>query len=640
MTTGLSAQMVFWGDEPGEGDFDGGLNGWVSNTVSTTGIDTTWEWVADGLVIGGSLSGQNVTIASPTAANGAMVFNGDKFSNAANGIPDPPYPQYVEELISPTIDLTAVPAGTALAIEFSQVYYWFQVADDNDFFSSYSVSTDDGATWSDARDCNVGAPAAFANSGVDPLNNTLAVRIPVALNAAGSSTVRIKFTIAGNYYYWALDDVKITERPGQDDMAVAEGWYATSTNKMVPVTQLEGMVFMTDVENFGGNTAENVVLNVSVTDDSGTEVYSENENYGTMIADSIDENRVFGDFTPTTLGDYTATYEVSADSMDQNTVNNTLSFSWEVTEETFAKEDGPSSVIQPADSNWDEDIPKSWTYGNHFYVVNGDDLRANNAEFVINNASGATADIPVYVKLYKWDAPVDDWAADPGNGTYTCAPDARTLVGRATYTIEGGEDDDEFVSVDLLDELSLLQGVTLEDNTHYILMIELIDSGNDDANVVELGASRATDYLPTNFAYQQAGFPRFGSMIGLNGSGSVDDATYNPTGFGPDIVPTLRLIVGEPIVSSTVDILEGIKLNIFPSPADKDMTVAIELTEAHNDATISVIDATGKILSTQYFASLQAERISYNTTNWANGNYFLRVATKNGVKTKNFVVQH
>jgi hypothetical protein len=180
----------------------------------------------------------------------------------------------------------------------------------------------------------------------------------------------------------------------------------------------------------------------------------------------------------------------------------------------------------------------------------------------------------------------------------------------------------------------------LEDNTHYILMIELIDSGNDDANVVELGASRATDYLPTNFAYQQAGFPRFGSMIGLNGSGSVDDATYNPTGFGPDIVPTLRLIVGEPIVSSTVDILEGIKLNIFPSPADKDMTVAIELTEAHNDATISVIEATGKILSTQYFASLQAERISYNTTNWANGNYFLRVATKNGVKTKNFVVQH
>lgn len=641
MTTGLGAQTVYWGDQPGQGDFDGGLNGWVSNTVSTTGIDTTWEWVANGMISGGVLSGQNVTINSPTASNGAMVFNGDKFSNAADGIPDPPYPQYVEELVSPTIDLSAVPAGTALAIEFSQVYYWFQAADGNNFFSSYSISTDDGMTWSDPRDCNTGAPAAFANSGVNPLNNTESVRIPVALDVAGSSTVRIKFTFAGNYYYWALDDIKITERPGQDDMAVAEGWYATSSNKMIPVSQLEEMVFMTDVENFGGNTAENVVLNMSVIDDSGTEVYSVDENYGTLIADSLDENRVFGAFTPTALGDYTATYEVSADSMDENPVNNTLSFTWEVTEEVFAKETGPSSVIQPADSNWEVDIPRSWTYGNHFYVVNGSDIKANFAEFVINNADDAE-DIPVYIKLYKWDAPVDVWATDPDASDYTCAADARTLVGRGTHIITGDEDDDEFVSVELLDELSLEQGVTLEDNTHYILMIELIDSGSgDDANVVELGASREVDYAPTNFAYQQAGMPRFGSMIGLNGSGSVDDAIYNSIGFGQDIVPVLRLIIGEPIIdNSSVEILEDATVTIFPSPADKDMTVDIELAQAYDNASVSIIDASGKMLSTQQFTSLQSERISYNTTNWTNGTYFLRVATKEGVKTKNFVVQH
>jgi len=79
MTTVLSAQVVYWGDEPGQGDFDGGLNGWTSNTVSTTGIDTTWEWVSNGLITGGLVgAGQDVTIASPTASNGAMVFNADK----------------------------------------------------------------------------------------------------------------------------------------------------------------------------------------------------------------------------------------------------------------------------------------------------------------------------------------------------------------------------------------------------------------------------------------------------------------------------------------------------------------------------------------------------------------------------------
>jgi len=410
---------------------------------------------------------------------------------------------------------------------------------------------------------------------------------------------------------------------------------------MIPISQVEPMSFMTDVGNFGGNTAGDVVLNLSITDDSGTEVYSVNEVYGTLAADSLDENRIFGDFTPSNIGVYTATYQVTSDSMDQNMDNNTLSFSWEVTEGTFAKEDDASSSIQPLSSNWDEDIAESWSFGNHFYIVNGGDLKGNFAEFVIDNPN-ASADLTVNLKLFKWNAPVDEWSSDPdpvGSAFYFCSPDDREIAGRATYTIMGNEGNG-IISVPLLDELSLLQGVTLEDNTHYILMVEIINTDDDASNIIALGANREVNYQPSNFAYRSIGFPRNGSMLGINTSGPLDEAAFNYIGFGQEVVPVVRLVIGEKIVSNTVNILEGAKVNIFPSPADKDMTVEVELAQLYDDASVSIIDAAGRMLSTQHFTSLQTEYISYNTTNWANGNYFLRVATKDGVKTKSFIVQH
>ena len=45
------ASQIVWGDQPGQGDFDGGLNGWTAFTVECNGAPSefnVWQWTEDG----------------------------------------------------------------------------------------------------------------------------------------------------------------------------------------------------------------------------------------------------------------------------------------------------------------------------------------------------------------------------------------------------------------------------------------------------------------------------------------------------------------------------------------------------------------------------------------------------------------
>ncbi|MFK7810652.1 MAG: T9SS type A sorting domain-containing protein [Saprospiraceae bacterium] len=641
LVSGLTAQTVYWGDQPGEGDFDGSLDGWTSEVVS--GPDSSWVWVPNGLVTGGFLSDQDSTINSPTASNGAAVFNMDAYTNGPNGpVPPRPFPEYVVDLISETIDLSDVPAETALSIEFHQLYKWFEVAENNLYFSSYAISTDDGVTWTAPIDANPGVPGNFGGSGIPPVIGMQRVRIPFGLNAAGSNTVKIKFTVAGNFYYWAIDDVKIIERPTKNDLTVSPIWYAVAPYAKIPLSQVEPISFMTDVENVGANTAENVVLSIDVEDGSGGSVYNQTEAYGTLGTDSLDQNRIFGSFTPTEVNEYLATYSVSSDSTDEDISNSELDFSWEVTETTFAKENGPNRSIQAGNTNWSDGVNRSWAYGNHYYIVNGSEqnLYANTASFVIDNADVAEG-LSVNVKLWKWNADVDLWMTNPdalGSGIYQCPPDDREEVGFANYTIEGSEDSDEFITVYLIDQLSLSPGVPLVANTHYILMLEMIGTAEDDSNVIVLGANDEIDWTATGYLTTQQGHPRFGAMIGLNSNGLLQDATYNNLGFGRDIVPCVRMDVDARIDSAT-DILKDVNINIYPSPADEFVTVDIDLSRTFDDVSVRVVNSVGTLITKKAIGDMQRGSVNLNTEDWINGSYFLQIITDEGIKTERFLIQ-
>ena len=114
------AEKVLWGNEPGQGDFDGGLNGWSSVTIECNGAPSeldTWKWDADGILDEGLLS---LGVApGPTFCNGMMAFDSDFLDNGGNvevdpntgnatvqaGAGDCAAPQ-LGELVSPIIDIS------------------------------------------------------------------------------------------------------------------------------------------------------------------------------------------------------------------------------------------------------------------------------------------------------------------------------------------------------------------------------------------------------------------------------------------------------------------------------------------------------------------------------------------------------
>ena len=143
------ADNVVWGRNPGEGDFDGGPNGWFA--TSDTGLapeEGSWRWSDTGTVTGAFT---NATVEG-TACNGYMEFPSDFYDN--NGTQDfmsgtcPVDPQGGEmlcrgSLFSPNIDLSGIDA-TGLSCQFYHNWGYFYNG-----YTSLIVSYDDGATWPD-----------------------------------------------------------------------------------------------------------------------------------------------------------------------------------------------------------------------------------------------------------------------------------------------------------------------------------------------------------------------------------------------------------------------------------------------------------------------------------------------------------
>jgi len=613
--------QVYFGANPGEGDFDGGLNGWTVNAVQS---DSVWAWHPTGTIEGGSLAGQNTTISSATASNGAATFNADFYTFMGGPIGDPPYAEYISELISPDIDLSGLDPTTAFALEFNQLILFFQATGDLPY-SSFAVSNDGGATWSENYDANEGLLASTQGNPQDPTNNVRNLPIPLDEGLAGSTNVKIKFTFAGNFYFWALDDIKLVKRAG-NDLQISSEWYGIAPSVNIPMSQVEPMGFLADVYNAGGNTATNVKLEMEIVS-GGSTVHTEFVDYPDMVPDSLYENVSWGSFTPSDVGSYTGTYTLVSDSIDNTPADNTVDYTFAVTDSVYAKETGSTRSVRPADGNWGDNDPKNWAYGNHYYVTNGVDYEMTTCGFMVTNGADAQG-IQLAVYLYKWE---------DANADNNCDPDERSKVGFNFHTITPANTANSMINIPMFDFFTNEVGVPLEDNTHYVVMVEYADAG--EGNLYFLGASEAYDYGAAILNTIQTGNPRYAGMLGI--SADINSETFSYVGFGWDIVPVVRMHINEVQTISTNNVLSDENImEVSPSPASNYININIDLVENQKDAVLRVLDVTGKTMESLNFAELQKDQLSLNVEQWSNGSYFLHLTTESGVKAYRFIVQH
>ena len=613
-----NSNTVFWGGN-GEGSFTDSISaGWT--TVSEAPCDTLdlWQWAPNGSTTDATVTNSfgDATSTAPTGCTGAMVFNSDGFDQTATcGA------SQFGELISPVIDLsTLVPAGTAgVSVLFYQTTRQFQ--------STYIVSyTNDGTTWNDIEinDEFIVNSATF--------NQWKRVFLPGA--DLTSTNFQFKFRYEANYYFWIIDDVQLIETEANN--LQANNFYAIAPNLLTPASQTDSVRFLIDVENVGASAQTNSNVNINIVNSAGASVYSEDLSYGTIPANFLDENRIFpGHFLPDPVVDtYTGTYTASSDNPDFDPSNNSQSFSFQITDSTFAKEEatnlfGASPQTPPE---------LTWTMATTYFVRNEENPTNSDLKYECSSVLIGLENLQdnvggfVTIYLYEWEDVNNDGISQSGERDESIGG---KVVGNFTYEIEAGTDD----ATDLLVSLENFVGdaedpILLKANTNYVLAAGLTSAGT---SKIELSSTNDNELFATGFLTDSlTTIPRFSAMWNT----TSDDGGINNDLSTLNVAPRLRMHVNEfdTSVSTNNPLDDANKVTVYPNPATEVVSMELDLVEDLNNAVVRIVDLNARNVMEVTYENLSSQTLTYPVANLAAGTYFLKIQSDKGYITKKFTV--
>ena len=284
------------------------------------------------------------------------------------------------------------------------------------------------------------------------------------------------------------------------------------------------MAFLIDIENIGNTDITNASVNATIENEAGDVVYTADLDYGTIEAGFLDENRVFPDlWTPTNeLGTYTGTYTLTSDN-DEVLDNNTQTFSYEITEEEFAK------VLSEEEAGFqylgDRAAPNEFfqSYGNYYYIPNGAGLYAKEVSFgvVVNDIAASSGFITF--GFYQWFDTNEDGVSQ---GTERLELYKEEILVSDELTAE----DLRNMTIDLTS-----QNIELTNDGHYLVMASmrpLLNTGSQYRIVAaNTGVEPRFNYGAMQLALSQDFMVnRFGSMSGTGTDNSPQDVEARDIG--------------------------------------------------------------------------------------------------------------
>jgi len=313
-----------WGQN-GEGTFACGLGDW---TVDGPNLETAWKWDKDTWPVG--QSGAPRAVDSATQCNGAAQMDFCDYNfNSIGGASTEQY--FQSDLISPTIDLTGIEYPV---LNFT---HYLLTLRENQTIAYLSYSIDNGITWSDTIDINT--QNFLGTMGGYNFETEIYLKPFIGYNSMNVSQFKFKFIANGNFYFWTIDDVYITNQPMAEFEASTQ-WFAGAPNFKTPSSQVDRVHFMVDAHNIGNTDFDDVSYTATITKD-GEELFSTTQELGSLpkfseIANIISPNQ--WDMS-SELGIYKLAYTVDGIGVhqDTNTANNTVESHFMVTESTFSK---------------------------------------------------------------------------------------------------------------------------------------------------------------------------------------------------------------------------------------------------------------------------------------------------------------
>jgi hypothetical protein len=636
---GTSNFNVLWGDQPGEGDFAGGLNNWTTESVTCADnadpVNAQWTWTASGLP-GYTFGGGSIApINSPTLCNGAMIFDSGYLDLGDSGVSgEGPCPINQEgSLISPVIDVAQFGVFGVSVVFNQSMQRWREGL----HFLDYS--TDGGATWTiNEINSDYTYLSTSPSTGSGYYNEQFRLRLPGAQN---SSQLRLRFRFQGTYYWWVIDDVKIVETEA-NNLVAQKNFYAIPPWGTIPSDQVPSYFAENDILNIGAGPQTNVNLNHTIRDTNSAEViYDQNLAFGTITPDSLAENKVFPQavIVPNHPASYEGTYLVSQDQQDFDTTNNIINFYFDVGGDYFAHETGATRSVAVANSAYDAGAPLSYGYGNIFRPEV--DVAVKSIQWGVSNAT-EMIDKAVSIYLLQWT---------DTNGDQIAESTERKFVGIADYTFTGTEGDDVILESVLDNFENPGQPIIMKAGFYYIALVEYVASTVDDPQFFLL-ASEDRNFnatvLASDTAYVKGWTDHRTYMTALEFSPDgilanvdIEVKDLSPTDtrvhFGDDIVPVVRVITTN---TNTVEPLPANNLiTVYPNPANNNVQVKMEFEKSYDRVQLRLIDNLGRLVYQKQLSQVPTSHIeSIRTSDFAAGTYLLHVVTSDGQRSMPVVI--
>ena len=369
------------------------------------------------------------------------------------------------------------------------------------------------------------------------------------------------------------------------------------------------------IYNDGNLPQGNVSLRATVTSPAGSLVYDNSVSGMYLdINDSIDvapsEIVNLPDFSLATypLGTYTLTYTASLDSLDDYASDNSISYTFTISESIYSAAKIDTATGLPSGKTFYRPSENNQTFS-ICSVINNPNASRLAVEGLYFAATKGTA-VPedsliageeMNLTLYKWEDSFLD-LNDANFGFTTLTEMAQAYF---YFTDESQEGETVYGA--------FAAPVVLEDNQRYLACVQTVNinlyMGHDNTNY-----TWNTDY------YLQPICP------------NESDGTWFAAGFGADVPNAvgIKVMSSAGIGISEINTVNG---SAYPNPTSDDLTISIE---GEGVANVTVTDISGRIAATSVI-SLVNGKANFNVSALEVGVYIFNVVLENG-KTSQFNV--
>lgn len=360
---------------------------------------------------------------------------------------------------------------------------------------------------------------------------------------------------------------------------------------------------------------------------------------------------------PTSTGRYSFVYQVSSGVVDQFTVDNVDSVTLQVSDSIFSKGQYNLSQgtlnrfggIRAGTPTGATSPPANFTWGPLFYMSRSN-YRAAKVQFSVSGNTGVTdlAGTPdVFAYLYKW---TDGAKGAPVDSIIEGAE--LKLVGIATKLFVTGDVSGGVFSADFFDAINDQNPAVMTDSGWYWVAVQ-IDNANHFISV-----DNRANYYTRAYAAQNNGSSRtrefwapqvFGSTLSIDTAASgttdtlrmfpffersvnnIDQLPYTFTDDA-DLAPSTETytpavalhISREPFTTSVANSPSHfIKLELFPNPATKTLSVTYDLATTASRATFHIINATGHSVRKLEVSKTKTNTVYFSVADLAAGQYYL-----------------